>query len=197
MMRELLLEEASSLNFFDDIPTHNLNFEDHVQAVDTVLGKLESKNLTARPSKIKAGFKSIEFLGHVVGEGTLRPEKEKIKKMLSMPPPKIKKQVRSLLGLIGFYRRYVPDFTTITVPLSDLTKENGKRGITWTQECEEALTKIKEIFSSSPVLQLPRLNEPFMWQLSRETKPNSHIDPRLVVPTSFASTQLRRTAKSY
>lgn len=162
MMRELALEEASSLNFFDDILTHNVSFNDHIAAVERVLKKLEEKNLTAKPSKIKAGYKSLEFLGHVVGHGTLRPEEEKVKKILNMPTPKTKKQVRSLLGLIGFYRRYVQDFASITAPLSDLTKDNAKRGITWTPECEKALQQIKEVFSSSPILQLPRLNEPFL-----------------------------------
>ena len=162
MMRMLGLHEVSSMNFFDDILTHSHSFPEHLSNVRAVLQKLRQFNLTARPSKISSGYKSLAFLGHVVGQGLLQPETKKVNKILAIPTPTTKKQVRSLLGLLGFYRRYVPNFASLTAPISDLTKDVKSRSISWTPECEDALRKIKEIFSSFPVLQLPRLDEPFV-----------------------------------
>lgn len=164
MMRTLNLEEASSMNFFDDILIHSKSYQEHFAHTELVLKRLKEFNLTARPSKISAGYPNLEFLGHVVGEGQLRPEPKKIQKILEIPTPSTKKQVRSLLGLLGFYRRYIPNFASLTAPLSDLTKDTKTRTITWTSECERALKRIKELFSMSPVLQLPNLNQSFTVQ---------------------------------
>ena len=99
--------------------------------------------LTARRSKIEAGFQSLKFLGHVVGSGTLWPAKEKVQKILQIPTPTTKKQVRSLLGLLSFYRRYVPDFATLSAPLTDLTRDGLRsRSVVWTPQCAEALRAI-------------------------------------------------------
>jgi hypothetical protein len=164
MMRCLELQKMSSVNFFDDILTHSCSFADHLVHVRGVLEKLRQFNLTARPSKISTGYKSLSFLGHVVGRGLIQPEQKKVQKILAIPTPTTRKQVRSLLGLLSFYRRYVPNFAALTAPISDLTKEGRGRAISWTPECERALNAVKSIFSSSPVLQLARLSEPFVLQ---------------------------------
>ena len=100
MMRMLALEQFSAVNFFDDILVASLTWEDHLIHVEGVLKCLLDNGLTVRPSKVFSGFRKLEFLGHVVGEGSIQPEKEKIKKMLSITVPKSRKQIRSLLGLI-------------------------------------------------------------------------------------------------
>jgi len=164
MMRTLQLHQLSSVNFFDDILVHSGSFADHLGHVRAVLQRLQQSQLTARPSKISSGYKTLEFLGHVIGQGLIRPEVKKVQKILAIPTPTTKKQVRSLLGLLSFYRRYVPNFASLTAPISDLTKEGQSRSIAWTPACEDALNSIKAVFSTSPVLQLPRLDEPFVLQ---------------------------------
>ncbi|XP_070174500.1 uncharacterized protein [Littorina saxatilis] len=162
MMRMLRLQEVSSMNFFDDILVHSCSFSAHLKHVRGVLQKLSQFNLTAKPSKILTGCRSLEFLGHIVGEGMLRPQEEKIQKILAIPTPTTKKQVRSLLGLLSFYRRYVAGFATLTAPISDLVKDSSGRTIQWTPACETALASMKQIFSEFPVLQLPKLDQSFV-----------------------------------
>ena len=164
MMRMLQLEQCSAVNFFDDILVHSRDWEAHLLHVQTVLQRLHTFGLTARPSKVEAGFQSLEFLGHVVGRGTLRPAESKVQKILQIPVPTTKKQVRSLLGLLSFYRRYIPNFATLTAPLSDLTKDGLKvtRTIEWTPKCAEALKKVQTVMSVKPVLLLPRLDTQFL-----------------------------------
>ena len=160
----LKLEECSSISFFDDILVSSVLLADHSKHVRETLSKLRMHNLTVRPSKIQAGFKSLEFLGHVVGSGVLRPVDKKIQKILTVPTPTTRKQVRSLLGLLSFYRRYVPNFASLTSPLSDLTKEQGRstKPILWSSECEQVLHTVQLILSTSPVLLLPRLDQQFI-----------------------------------
>ena len=166
MMRMLHLADLSAENFFDDILVHSASWSDHLHHVRNVLDRLKSYGLTARPSKILAGFQSLEFLGHVVGSGVLRPDESKTEKILQVSTPTTKKQVRSLLGLLSFYRRYIPGFASVAAPLTDLTKESGRscRSIHWTPDCASALQEIQDILSRKPVLLLPRLDLPFVLQ---------------------------------
>ena len=166
MMRMLHLADLSAENFFDDILVHSASWSDHLHHVRNVLDRLKSYGLTARPSKILAGFQSLEFLGHVVGSGVLRPDESKTEKILQVSTPTTKKQVRSLLGLLSFYRRYIPGFASVAAPLTDLTKESGRscRSIHWTLDCACALQEIQDILSRKPVLLLPRLDLPFVLQ---------------------------------
>lgn len=163
MMRHLELEKHSSMNFFDDILTASENWEQHLIDVRNMLECLEKHGLTVRPSKIYAGFQELEFLGHIVGEGRIKPEKKKVEKILNIPRPNTKKQIRSMMGLMGYYRRYIPGYSVITAPITDLLKGNRKP-INWTTECEEALKQVQAILSKQPILILPILNREFTVQ---------------------------------
>ncbi|KAK7501952.1 hypothetical protein BaRGS_00006704, partial [Batillaria attramentaria] len=101
-------------------------------------------------------------LGHIVFEGILKPEPGKVRKILDIAKPVSKRQVRSLQGPIGYYRRYVPNFATLTAPLSDLTRADRPRKITWIAECDDALRAIQRILASFPVLLIPDLSKEFI-----------------------------------
>ena len=163
MMRQLDLESCGSMNFFDDILTASESWDQHLKDVQRMLKRLEENGLTLRPSKIYAGFKELEFLGHVVGDGKIRPEKSKVEKILSISKPSSKKQIRSIMGLLGYYRRYIPGYSVITAPITDQLKGNSK-SITWTPECETALKTVQAALSNQPILILPDLNKKYTVQ---------------------------------
>ena len=163
MMRLLDLEKCSSMNFFDDILTASETWEQHLLDVQKMLKCLEQHGLTVRPSKIFAGFQELEFLGHMVGGGTIRPEHSKVEKILSVPKPNTKKQIRSLMGLLGYYRRYIPAYSVITAPITDQLKGN-KKTIEWNADCEEALSQVQRLLSQKPILILPDLTKSFTVQ---------------------------------
>ena len=162
MMRLLSLEEHSAMNFFDDCLVASASWSDHLAHAEGVLEKLRKYGLTARPSKLFAGFQELEFLGHVVSQGILKPEAGKVQKILQTATPVSKRQVRALLGLLSYYRKYVPHFSSLTAPLSDLTRADCPRKITWTDECDHSLRKIQQILASFPVLQIPDLSQQFV-----------------------------------
>ena len=141
-----------------------MTWTDHLVHVRAVLQKLLDSGLTAKPSKIFAGFRELEFLGHVVGRGVVKPHQDKLNKILSIPTPTTKRQVRSLLGLIGYYRRFVAGFSSVTAPISDLLRTGSTRQIVWTTACADALTSVQRALSSNPVLLLADPELPFVLQ---------------------------------
>ena len=161
MMRLLHLEKFSAINFFDDVLISSQSWSDHLEHVEGVLKSIAGHGLTIRPTKMSAGFQELDFLGHMISYGNIKPQDDKVTKLIQIPTPKTKKQVRSLLGLASYYRRFVPNFASLTAPLTDLTRSKTKT-IEWTPACEEAFTKIKEILTKNPVLKLPNLSQGFI-----------------------------------
>jgi len=99
-------------------------------------------------------------LGHIVSSKGIEVDKSKIELIANLPTPKSVKDVRSFLGHAGFYRRFIKDFSVISKPLSNLlTKDNI---FEWTEHCEEAFVKLKNLLTSAPVIQSPN------WSLSFE-----------------------------
>ncbi|GFN81031.1 polyprotein [Plakobranchus ocellatus] len=161
-MRLLLDGIPNVISYFDDILIYTQDWMSHLKTLDAVLSRLAKHGFTARPTKMYIGFEEIEFLGHVVGKGKLRPEIVKVERILKLSTPKTKKQVKSLLGLLGYYRKFIDNFASICNPLTELLRKGSPEKIEWTQECEDTLNKIKHLFSTSPILALPDLTKQFV-----------------------------------
>ena len=104
------------------------------------------------------------YVGHIVGRGEVHPESEKLKAVESFPTPKTKKEVRIFLGLMGYYRTFIPSYSTIAAPLTDLIKKKAPKAVIWTEKCETALIKLKQLLCSEPVLQSPDFSKLFILQ---------------------------------
>ncbi len=162
IMRILLQGLSSVDNYIDDILIHTKSWEEHVVKLKEVLRRLRKANLTARPSKCFVGFEEVEFLGHIVGHGCIKPKQDKIESVQNAERPITKKQLRSFLGLIGFYRKYIPNFAAVACPLTDLTKKHLPNKIEWGESQELAFRALKNKLSSSPILRLPVLCKQFI-----------------------------------
>ena len=123
IMRVLLRGMHNVDNFIDDIIIFTRSFPEHVQAVRELLIRLRNAKLAAKPSKCFIAYKSLECLGHMVGNEQLRPVDEKVEAIRKFERPDTKKQVKSFLGLVVFYRRFIPNFSAIASPLTDLTRK--------------------------------------------------------------------------
>jgi hypothetical protein len=161
MMKMMNLDRFNAVHFFDDVLVATEDWVTHLRSLDGLLDELGKHGLTVRPSKVEAGFTSIEFLGHVVGEDCMRPVPGKVSKILNVAVPTTKKQVRSLVGLISFYRRYVPNFASVVAPLVALTKKDQPTKVRWSEECQNSFDRVKQILSSGPVVKLPDFSKPF------------------------------------
>ncbi|GFR89433.1 retrovirus-related Pol polyprotein from transposon 17.6 [Elysia marginata] len=147
------------------------------------------------------GHSLIEFLGHSVSNGTLAPIASHVSKVLQLKAPSTKKQVRSLMGLISYYRAFIPKFSSITSPLTDLLRKGNPEKIIWTSECEKSLQHIQKILTEDPILIIPNLND----QLIVRTDASDYgigavlLQERhgVLIPCRFASRKLLPREKNY
>ncbi|XP_076456339.1 uncharacterized protein LOC143290708 [Babylonia areolata] len=163
MMRKLLLplELPEVDNFMDDILISSADEKSHLYLLRTVLERLRECALSARPTKCFLGHQELDYLGHRVGRGKIWPEDAKMQKIRDAPRPVTKRQLRGFLGLVGYYRRFVPQFAEIALPLTDKTKNREPSKISWDGRSERAFCQLKEILCSRPVCCLPDLTKPF------------------------------------
>ena len=148
--------------YIDDICIFSCTWDDHLSHLDVILTKLREANLTLQLVKCVFAAPSCDFLGHHVAEGIISPQKAKTEAVDNFRKPKTKKDVRSFLGLTRYYRRYIPNFSTISAPLSDLTKNNHPDIIEWTNDCQKAFDTLKRLLTSQPTLAPPDNNKPFI-----------------------------------
>ncbi|XP_033730041.1 uncharacterized protein LOC117319318 [Pecten maximus] len=161
LMRKVLEGMNDLDNFLDDILVFTVTWEEHLESLHSLLQRLRDSKLTARPTKCFFGYEELECLGHMVGQGTLRPVAEKLDSIQRAPVPSTKRQVRSFIGLASYYRKFIPNFAAIAVPLTDLTKKGMPNKVIWEVAQEEAFNTLKELLMSEPVLRLPDLDKEF------------------------------------
>ena len=161
-MRKLFDGQDHVINYIDDILIYTDTWDEHVKVLESVFRRIEQAGLTARPTKCMIGYESLEFLGHIVGEGLIKPQPSKIAKIMEASPPKTKKEVRSFMGLANYYRKFIPNFSAIAVPLTDLTKKGYKSEVNWGEAQQRAFDTLKARLSSSPILHLPDNDKVFI-----------------------------------
>ena len=132
-----------------------------MQILRDLCERVRRAKLSLKPSKCKIGFDTVDFLGHTLKTDFISPQSETVGRVLRMSPPKTKKQVRSLIGLVNWY---IPDCATLLSPISDLTKSKGPNLVEWGESQERAFNKLKDILSSEPILKLPDLQKDFILQ---------------------------------
>ncbi|XP_072015789.1 uncharacterized protein [Amphiura filiformis] len=162
VMRTLLSGLKKVDNYIDDILIHTVTWEEHLERLTQVFKRLKQANLTAKPSKCFVACREVEFLGHVVGGGKVRPKPDKIEAISQAKQPETKTQLRSFLGLAGYYRKFIPDFAAIACPLTDGTKKGKPNKIEWGDSQARAFQTLKTKLTRSPILPLPDLKKEFV-----------------------------------
>lgn len=139
--------------FIDDFLVYSKNSEAHEEHLRQVLSKLREHQLYAKLSKCEFWLEEVAFLGHVISKEGVSVDPAKMRAITEWPTPKSVSDIRSFLGLAGYYRRFVMDFSTISRPMTNLMKKECK--FIWSSECEEAFQNLKNRLTSAPVLALP------------------------------------------
>jgi hypothetical protein len=145
--------------FIDDILIYSKNEEEHAQHLRIVLTRLREHRLYAKFSKCTFWLEEIQFLGHVLSVRGIAVDPSKVKDTLEWKPPTTVHQVRSFLGLAGYYRRFIPDFSKLVKPITSLLKNDTK--FNWSSKCNEAFEQLKVLLTTAPVLAQPDINKPF------------------------------------
>ncbi|XP_069108942.1 uncharacterized protein [Argopecten irradians] len=201
MVRKLLNGMSNIDSFVDDLLIYTKKWTEHLEVLNELFARLRKAGLTARPTKCALGYDSLECLGHIVGQQRLLPNPDKVRAILEADRPVTKKQVRSFLGLAGFYRKFIPNFAVTAVPLTDLTKKGMPNHIIWEDPQERAFETLKKMLATSPILKLPDLEEEFILQTDASDygigaillqKEEDHL-----LPVAYASRKLKDSERAY
>ncbi|KAK3099399.1 hypothetical protein FSP39_003829 [Pinctada imbricata] len=151
VLRGLIWERC--LCYIDDVVVFGNSFETALKNLEIVLKRLRKANLKLKPSKCVLFQTEVLYLGHVVcGEG-IKCDPKKLEAVKSWPVPKSVPEVRSFLGLAGYYCRFIPTFSSIASPLTRMTRKGRK--FDWNPSCQKAFEILKEKLITSPVLTYP------------------------------------------
>ena len=201
MMRLLLGDVLNVENYIDDVLIHSDSWEIHLFTLRKVFVRIRDAHFSTKPSKCFFGYTNVEFLGHSIRRGMLETQDDNIRKILDAVIPLSKKQVRSFLGLTGFYHRFIPHYAYVASPMSDLTKGGMPERVVWTEEANEAFIILKKKQCDKPVLYLPDLDRTFVL---RTDAPEIGLGAMLLQefegvlhPIAYASKKLNHAQRAY
>ena len=154
------------LIYMDDLCVLSADFESHMKSLESMFVALQAAGLTLKPSKVAFGPKSIEYLGHIISKDGVSVGEDRIDAIQKLPTPTCIKDLRSVLGVVNFVRRFIPDYAEVTAPLVELTKkEFGKKSSfkkAWNVNHDVAFEHIKRLLVSAPVLHFPDFSREFV-----------------------------------
>ena len=121
---------------------------------------LAKRGLKAGADKIFMGLTWMQFLGYLLEDGQLKPDPEKVAAIKRLLPPNTRTQLRSFLGLTGYYREFIRGYAQIARPMSILLQESVPWD--WNSACQQAFEKLKTLLMSEPILAAPEPDRPFI-----------------------------------
>ncbi|KAJ8652105.1 hypothetical protein O0I10_012295 [Lichtheimia ornata] len=139
--------------FIDDIIIFSRNLQDHLDHLKQVFEACHQANLRLKMSKCKFAQDQVEYLGHIVSERGVSPSPRNVQKIQDMPPPRSVGDVRSFMGLTGYYRRFIPKYADLMAPVSDLLKKN--KIFKWEEPQQEAFNQVKMYLVHYPTMAFP------------------------------------------
>ena len=152
----ILLEGIENVeHVVDDILIHTVTWEENLGTLQELLQRMSAASLTARPSKTVINAHVIDFAGYRVGCGVTSPLEENLRKIRDAQRPRTKKEIRSFIGLTGFYRDYVANYSAIAAPLTDLTRKGKPNKVEWGDAQERSYQALKGAITSWLILHLP------------------------------------------
>jgi hypothetical protein len=146
--------------FIDDILIYSKSEEELVEHLKIVLQVLREKKLYAKLSKCEFWLKEVSFLGHIISSTGIAVDPSKVDAVSRWETPKSVTEVRSFLGLAGYYRRFIEGFSKLALLLTQLTYKG--RAFVWDGQCESSFNELKLKLTTAPVLILPKSDEPFV-----------------------------------
>jgi hypothetical protein len=161
LMNSLFMTELDKfiVVFIDDILIYSKNEKGHAKHLGIVLQRLRDHKLYAKFSKCEFWLKSVKLLGHTISQDGISADPSQVQEVMDWKPPKSVHQIRSFVGLAGYYRRFIPDFSRIEKPMTELLKKGVK--FVWREACEKAFHTLRQHLTSAPVLVQPDNSKPF------------------------------------
>ncbi|XP_072094155.1 uncharacterized protein [Arachis hypogaea] len=181
--------------FIDDILVYSKTAKEYEEHLRIVLQILKEQKLYAKLSKCEFWKEEVKFLGHMVSKGGIVVDPSLVEAVMEWERPTMVTEVRSFLGLAGYYRRFIEGFSWIALLMTKLTRKEVP--FVWTSECEESFQTLKRRLTSAPVLILPELHEPFEVYCDASLKGLGCVLMQHRNVVTYASRQLRPHEVNY
>ena len=159
MVNKLVRDIDGCEGYIDDVVIFSDNWSDHIRQIERFLQIMREAKLTINLMKSEFGKATVKYLGHIVGQGQVRPLDAKIQTIVKYPIPTSRKELARFLGMAGYYRNFCLNFSDIAAPLTNLLSKKVK--FVWTHDCQLAFDKVKLLLQKSPVLKSPDYEKPF------------------------------------
>lgn len=154
------LQNVELFVYMDDIVIYAKTLKEHTRKFTKLLERLDKAKLTLQPEKCLFLRKEVTYLGHVITKDGVKPDPQKVEAVRKFPRPRTPRNIKQFLGLAGYYRKFIKDFSIIAKPLSYLLKKEVK--FKWTEAQDEAFNKLKDILCTHPLLQYPNFTKDFI-----------------------------------
>ena len=181
--------------FIDDILVYSGSSEEHSEHLRIVLQTLRERQLYAKLSKCQFWLDRVAFLGHVISAEGVSVDPQKIEAVVNWKPPKNVSEVRSFLGLAGYYRKFVEGFSKIAAPLTKLTRKDVKYD--WVDACQQSFEELKSRLTSAPVLVLPNGRDGFVVYSDASRQGLGCVLMQNDRVIAYASRQLKKHEQNY
>ncbi|GJS45191.1 putative reverse transcriptase domain-containing protein [Tanacetum coccineum] len=181
--------------FIEDILIYSKSEEEHEVHLKTILDLLKKEKLYAKFSKCKFWLKEVQFLGHVVNRDGIHVDPSKVESVKNWKTPESSTEIRSFLGLAGYYQRFIENFSKIAKPLTLLTQKNNT--YVWGNEQDKAFRILKEKLCNAPVLALPDGLDDFVVYCDASKQGFGSMLMQRVKVIAYASRQLKKHDKNY
>jgi hypothetical protein len=145
--------------FINDILVYSRNEEEHERHLRLVLQKLRDNQLYAKLSKCEFWLKEVSFLGHLITGGGIAVDPGKVRDLLNWELPTTISEIRSFLGLAGYYRRFIGGFSKMVKPLTSLLEKDKK--FIWSEACQNSFDELRKRLTTAPVLAMPDIRKSF------------------------------------
>ena len=181
--------------FIDDIRVYLGSSEENSEHLRIVLQTLRERQLYAKLSKCQFWLDRVAFLGHVISVEGVSVDPKKIEAVVNWKPPKNVSEVRSFLGLVGYYRQFVEEFSKIAAPLTKLTRKDVKYD--WVDACQQSFEELKGRLTSAPVLSLPNGRDGFVVYSDASRQGLGCVLMQNDRVITYASRQLKKHEENY
>ena len=149
-----------AFGYLDDILVFSRDMKQHLQHVRILFERLREADLKLTKRKCNFLKAHVQYLGHYISGGGLEPVPEKLHSLREMPPPEDLTGVRRFLGFVGYYRKFIPRYSDIARPLTNLTRKDIP--FDWTNACQTAFQMLKEFLLKEPILKYPMPEQPYI-----------------------------------
>ena len=160
LMDHVLQGLSFAFAYLDDIIIFSTSESEHLEHVKIVFQRLREFGLKLKKEKCNFFKKHIQYLGHLISAAGIQPLPDKLDSIKNMPTPKNSKEIKQFLGLIGYYRKFIPRFSDLARPMTRLTRKDEK--FLWSNECQHTFELMKSLLSHHPILRYPDPNKPYV-----------------------------------